>query len=156
MLTCLKACGTSGYYIFVAERQPLPLMINRPSTKKSGLGQTLPLIISAIMIPTLMMWHSTIFSTVATYCSIIRGRRHFGYLRYQYNPASPPHRFVTRITLGWEIDRSFTPTYSSEGNTFFTLDVAEDTGSESTSSVYSVQGTIARAVPKYVSPWFPR
>ena len=51
---------------------------------------------------------------------------------------------VKRNTLGWVIDRSFTPI--SVGNTFI-FDVVEDTGSN---LVYVIE-TLARAEKKHVS-----
>ena len=47
-------------------------------------------------------------------------------------------------------DRSVFYPYSSVGNTF------EDTGSNRTSIVSFTGTLVVRAVPKYMSPWFPK
>ena len=59
--------------------------------------------------------------------------------------------YVIRTTLGWVIDRSFTPT-SSVRNTF-TYDVVQVTGSNLTSNVFLSKRL---RVPKNTSLWLPR
>ena len=56
-------------------------------------------------------------------------------------------------TLGWVIDRYFTPIYSSVGNNF-TFDVVEDSGSNLSLNV-SFTETLARTSPKSYPPASP-
>ena len=63
---------------------------------------------------------------------------------------------VTRIVLGWAIDRSVTPIYSSVGNTL-RFDGVLVTGSNLTANIPFTE-TLARAhlKTKNTSPWIPR
>ena len=73
---------------------------------------------------------------------------HYEYVIYKRLHWAVQQVYVTRITLGWVIDRSFTHIARSVGNTF-TFDVVQVTGSNLTWNVSFIE-TLARAY-KHIS-----